>query len=352
MKAKEVTITSLRRAELSEFLLDETLKENEVLGKTLLSSVSAGTETRCFNIDVQKKPDDWWGRRPGYGNIGQILAVGEKITNLQAGDVVFTTNGHSSHYKMDITKFPPFPGFPGAAFISKVPRELDLLNAAFIRMISVSITTVNNASLLAGDKVLILGQGLVGNFSAQLFQIAGANVMVADLIDYRLDKAKQCGIKKTVNPRTTDLKEAVMEWTNGEGAQIVVEAIGSPQVIAQAMQLARHHGEVLLVGSPRGETVMDVQPIFSRIHNRYVTMKGAWEFGNPIRENEFNRNSHVSNARKIFDWLEKDIIKTEPLLTHLVKPERCQEIYEGLSGGITGTLSPTSEYLGAVFDWR
>ena len=108
--------------------------------------------------------------------------------------------------------------------------------------------------------------GLVGNFAAQLFRLAGAEVIATDLSELRRQKARACGIDNVVNPDQQDLREAVMEWTGGKGVGIAVEAIGLSEVIHQTVMLTQRFGEFILLGNPRARAVFDATPMLLQIH--------------------------------------------------------------------------------------
>ena len=128
-----------------------------------------------------------------------------------------------------------------------VPKDGDPLDLVFARMAGVSMSALRSSTVQPGDTVLVIGKGLVGNCAAQIFQLSGANVMVADISDLRLEKARECGIVNTLNNDKHDLEEAVMDWTDGQGARIVVEAIGISELIAQAASITSRHGELILL---------------------------------------------------------------------------------------------------------
>ena len=65
---------------------------------------------------------------------------------------------------------------------------------------------------------------------------------------------------------TDDLAAAVLDWTAGHGVDIAVEAIGRSELIAEAVELTRRHGELILLGSPRAHHTMNVTPMLTRIH--------------------------------------------------------------------------------------
>ena len=350
MLAKKIFFTKTQRAEIVKYELSETPGEYEVLVKTLYSIVSSGTEGANFaNPGMEKIEVNSWIRNPGYGNVGKVLAVGEKVKDYKIGDLVFSTENHCSHFKID-TRYDPKRY---SLYMVKMPEQLDPMKAVFARIADVAMSAVRKADLGLGDTVLVIGLGMVGNFAAQLFQLAGADVLAADLVEFRLERARKCGIKKVVSSKNWDeLKKTVMEWTEGKGAQIVVEAIGYSPVIAKAVSLARSLGEVILLGSPRGEAIMDVTPMLSDVHLRHVTIKGGLEWLWSVPESPLyhpSRFTKMGNLKQIFSYLKSGALVTEPLLTHVVPPEKCQEVYEGLAGGIKGTLKTT--YLGVVYDW-
>jgi len=348
--AKKIFFTKTKRAEIVKYELSETPGEYEVLVKTLYSIVSSGTEGANFaNPGMEKIEVNSWIRNPGYGNVGKVLAVGEKVKDYKIGDLVFSTENHCSHFKID-TRYDPKRY---SLYMVKMPEQLDPMKAVFARIADVAMSAVRKADLGLGDTVLVIGLGMVGNFAAQLFQLAGADVLAADLVEFRLERARKCGIKKVVSSKNWDeLKKTVMEWTEGKGAQIVVEAIGYSPVIAKAVSLARSLGEVILLGSPRGEAIMDVTPMLSDVHLRHVTIKGGLEWLWSVPESPLyhpSRFTKMGNLKQIFSYLKSGALVTEPLLTHVVPPEKCQEVYEGLAGGIKGTLKTT--FLGVVYDW-
>jgi 2-desacetyl-2-hydroxyethyl bacteriochlorophyllide A dehydrogenase len=334
-----VTFTALLQAALEPFELDEELGNGQVLVRTVYSIISAGTEGSHYSGLEAEHPG--LGNYPftypmqtGYGNYGEIIALGENCGDLRVGDRVLSFSNHASHVKVDAQRF-----------CLKAPSELDGKKSVFTRMAGVAITALRSASVSPGDKVIVIGLGLVGNFAAQLFRLAGAEVMGVDLSDFRIQVAEQCGIANAVNPGTAQTEQAVMDWTDGSGADISVEAIGKSELIAQAVRMTRRKGEVILLGSPRARVSMDVTPMLSRIHLQGIRMIGALEWLYSITETDVSRHNITRNYQQILGWIASDDLKTEPLLTHLLSPKACQDAYLGLH-------ERKDAYLGVVFDWN
>ncbi len=335
MRVQQLVVVEPGRIELQERELDPTLAPHEALVQAEYSIVSAGTEGAGFTGLVREMPFGETGRYPrttGYGHLGRVLAVGSAVTMCRPGDRVLSFSNHASVVKANAARLAlPVPeGVPGERLV-------------FARMAGVSITALRSSSVQPGDTVVVIGMGLVGNFAAQLFRLAGADVMAVDLSEDRLARARACGIERTVNPRSTDLRQAVLDWTEGKGAHIVVEAIGKSEVIAEAVMLARRYGEVILLGSPRARAVLDVTPMLLRIHLEAIRLIGSLEWRWPEHPTDRVRDLET-NYRLLVRWIAEGKLVVDPLLTHLVSPAECQRVYEGL------TQRP-DEYLGVVFDW-
>ena len=335
MKGRQLIVVEPGRIELQEFEVDGCLQPHEALVDAEYSIVSAGTEGAGFTGLVREMPFGAGAKYPrdtGYGHLGRVLEVGSAVQMCRAGDRVLSFSRHASLVKADAVRL----ALP-------VPEDADGSHLVFARMAGVSISALRSSSVQPGDTVLVIGMGLVGNFAAQLFRIAGADVMAVDLSDYRLDKARACGIECTVNPGAHDLQEAVLEWTAGEGVHVAVEAIGISEVVAQAVMATRRHGEVILLGSPRARATFDVTPMLLRIHLEAIRMIGSLEWRWPAHPAERVRDLET-NYRRLVEWIAAGRLRVEPLLDRLASPADCQAVYEGLTSRKDG-------YLGAVFDW-
>ncbi len=335
MRTRGLTVVEPGRIEVAETDLDDRLHSHEVLIATEYSIVSAGTEGAGFTGLVQQMPFGDAGQYPrhtGYGNLGQVLRVGDAVAGVQPGDRVLSFARHASIVKADARRM-----------VLPVAHEAPGQHLVFARMAGVSIAALRSASVQPGDTVLVVGGGLVGNFAAQLFCLAGTDVMLADLSELRLRQARACGIERTVNPSRADLAEAVRDWTGGAGARVGVEAIGISEVIAQTAMCVARHGELILLGSPRAPAHFDVTPMLLRIHLEAIRVIGALEWRWPQHATERTRDLDA-NYRQIAGWIAAGQLAVEPLLTHLASPADCQPMYDGLTAN-------QEEYLGVVFDW-
>ena len=335
MKSRHLIVVEPGRIELQELDMDGALEPHQALVEAEYTIVSAGTEGAGFTGLVREMPFGAGAKYPrdtGYGHLGRVLEVGSAVEMCRAGDRVLSFSRHASLVKAD-----------AARMALPVPKDAPGSHLVFARMAGVSISALRSSSVQPGDTVLVIGMGLVGNFAAQLFRMAGADVMAVDLSDYRLEKARACGIERTVNSGAHDLQEAVLEWTAGEGVHIAVEAIGISEVVAQAVTATRRHGEVILLGSPRARAAFDVTPMLLRIHLEAIRMIGSLEWRWPAHPAERVRDVET-NYRRLVEWIAAGRLRVQPLLDQVTSPADCQAVYEGLTSRKDG-------YLGAVFDW-
>ncbi|MBO3803262.1 MAG: alcohol dehydrogenase, partial [Candidatus Brockarchaeota archaeon] len=149
MEAKRVVFPEPNVARLEKFEFDPDPGDKGIAIRTLASIVSAGTELACLAgiEDWAKLPFN-----PGYGAVGQAIAVGKGVGTVREGDVVFTHSGHASHAMCRV-------------LAAKVPKGLDPVHAVFARMASVAITALRVSGAELGDRVAVIGMGLVGNLA-------------------------------------------------------------------------------------------------------------------------------------------------------------------------------------------
>ncbi len=139
-----------------------------------------------------------------------------------------------------------------------------------------------------------------------------------------------------------------MELTKGEGCEVTVEAIGNPATIETCCQITKRLGEVILLGSPRGEYDTNITEILNYVHlwpRGCLTFKGAHEWRFPIHQMEGSKHSIERNTQIALQLISERRLKVRELITHVVKPERIKEAYEGL-------LHKKDEYLGVIVDWK
>jgi (R,R)-butanediol dehydrogenase/meso-butanediol dehydrogenase/diacetyl reductase len=129
-----------------------------------------------------------------------------------------------------------------------VPAELSWEVAACAEPTAVAVHMTRRAGIQLGDTVLVLGGGPIGFLVASVATAAGAGrVLVSEISPRRLELCRQAGLE-TVDARTIDPIALVQELTDGEGADVVVEAVGQRATVGQMVRAARPRGTVLVGG--------------------------------------------------------------------------------------------------------
>ncbi|MCZ1265024.1 zinc-dependent alcohol dehydrogenase [Paenibacillus tundrae] len=309
------------------------LGEKEVLVKLIYSLISPGTELAMLSGKEE------WAKLPvcpGYASVSEVIEVGEGVRHVQPGDAVFHYGQHAEYQVVSTDH----------VFI-KVPEHLDLKWVPFTRMATVAFTSVRVSNIELGDVVGVTGLGLVGNLAAQLARLQGATVIGVDLSPERIRTAQTCGVDYTLHGGEDKVKEKIHAITNGAGVSTHIEATGVPSVGVQSLEWIGKLGEIIFLGSPRGEYNTDVTDILNYCHlygRGCITFKGAHEWRFPVEPNEFVKHSLVRNSNIVFELMLKNKLHIEPLISHVMKPDQAQEAYEGLRLN-------KDQYNGVLFDW-
>jgi threonine dehydrogenase-like Zn-dependent dehydrogenase len=160
------------------------------------------------------------------------------------------------------------------ANLFRVPENLEDEQVLFLTdILPTGYMGADLAEAGPGDVVVVFGSGPVGTFAQRGAQIRGAACVIAvDLDDGRLAKAEQRGCVP-LNPARVDLHEKVREITHGRGADCAIEAVGSAQLVRDAMSLVRHGGRVSVVGAILEPEVS--LPFMEQVMGKNLTLRSA-----------------------------------------------------------------------------
>ena len=303
-----------------------------MLVRTLYSFASAGTELAKLT-GTQRVPYPFV---TGNRAVGEVLAVGSEVGHVRPGMVVLTHTPHASHALTD-------------RFCVPVADGVRLEHAAAVSLALVAMTALRVSPPELGDRAVVFGQGVVGNLCAQLLTAAGAEVVAVDTVPARLALATQCGTPHVVaGGDPTETVRRVLAITGEAGADRVIEATGVPAVFETACAVARRQGEVVLLGSPRGEHQRDLTEVLNRVHlwrdHGSLTLKGAHEWRYPLYADGFSRHSMARNAEIVFRLMVQGRLRFDGLVSHVLPPSAAARAYEGLR-------HEKETWIGVMFDW-
>ena len=192
----------------------------------------------------------------GYSCSGRIIAVGRDVLKFRVGDYVACAGaGFANHSEI--------VAVPGNLAV-KLPGEAYLKDASITTIGTIAMQGIRRAGLQIGERVCILGLGLIGQLSVQLAKLAGCQVFGVDLQQDRLEVANNFGADYVYDPTSVDLKKEIDFATSHYGVDvtIITAASQSGQVIQQAMEITRRKGRVVLVGDVKLD--FDRDPFYSK----------------------------------------------------------------------------------------
>ena len=144
---------------------------------------------------------------------------------------------------------------------------------------------INTGGVSRGDSVAVIGCGGVGAAAIAGSLLAGATRIVAvDIDERKLQIAREFGATHTVNAKEADVIDAIRECTDGFGADVVIDAVGTPETWAQAFYARDLAGTVVLVGVPMPEKRIDI-PLLD-VFGRGGALKSSW-YGDCLPSRDF-----------------------------------------------------------------
>jgi L-iditol 2-dehydrogenase len=160
--------------------------------------------------------------------------------------------------------FAEFVAVP-ARVVYRLPEALGFAEAAMIEAVSVALHAVHLSQPEPGSAALVVGAGMIGLLIVQSLRVAGCGrILVADLDATRLQLASQLGADQTIQAGKENVVEQVRRATGGQGADVVLEAVGSPATVRTAIEAARKGATVTLVGNLAPEVPIPLQSVVSR----------------------------------------------------------------------------------------
>ncbi|MEU2683000.1 S-(hydroxymethyl)mycothiol dehydrogenase [Streptomyces hygroscopicus] len=254
----------------------------------------------------------------GHEAAGTVESVGDGVTEVAPGDFVilnwravchecracrrgrpwYCFNTHNAAQPMTLTDGTALsPALGIGAFAEKTlvaagqctkvdpsasPAAAGLLGCGVMAGIGAALNTGN---VQRGDSVAVIGCGGVGAASVAGARLAGAaKVIAVDLDERKLDWARSLGATHTVNAKSADVVEAVRELTDGNGADVVIEAVGRPETYRQAFYARDLAGTVVLVGVPTPEMKLEL-PLLD-VFGRGGALKSSW-YGDCLPSRDF-----------------------------------------------------------------
>ena len=300
--------TALKEVRCDEVAIPEP-EPGKVLVRTKLASI-CGSDLHIVYMgwNVAKFPLPYG--RPGHEGVGEIVDAGG--TDFAPSDTVLTVP--------NIWGAKTFAGYQliEPRYLLRLPTTVPISHLLMAQQLGTVIYGCRRLPSLLGRTVVIIGQGSAGLFHDFMLRRLGARRIIAiEPVPERLAAGRDMGVDEAIDVTGELATSAVLDLTNGEGADVVIEAVGSPETLNQALKLARPQGTVAAFGLP---STMDKVPFdwdaFFRRRLHIHTVHGAQE------------EPGLPDFQLAVDLIARGEIDVSPFVTHQFPIARVQEAFD------------------------
>jgi predicted dehydrogenase len=264
----------------------------------------------------------------GYSSAGEILELGPAVSGFEIGDrVACAGGGHANH--AEIVSVP-------TNLCAKVPDGVSLESASLTTVASIALHAIRLADARIGDRIAVVGSGLVGQLAVRLLQAGGIEVVVLDIDPARVEQSRAAGAAHAF-VADGDAARRVLEVTGGVGvdAVLVTAAASSNEPLLTAAAIARDRGTIVLVG--------DVPIEFSRapLYEKELMFRVSRSYGPGRYDREYEeggldypigyvRWTEKRNMEAILALQARGCLQLDDLIDEIIPVEEAPLAYERL----------------------
>jgi 2-desacetyl-2-hydroxyethyl bacteriochlorophyllide A dehydrogenase len=306
------------------------LRPTDVRVEVEYSSVSIGTERWCLmgRLHAPAEAPSPFPFVPGYQAAGVITEVGRDVRRLKPGDRAFSVCGRlaeggprlmwGGHMQCHVT---PWQN------VFKLPASVSTRAASGLLLAQVGYNGAVQPRVRKGDVVVVIGDGLVGQYAGQVFRHRGAHVILSGHHDARLRLAARYAADEVVNSAREDFASHVRrKWP--DGVQVAAESASRNELVRMAIDMLEYNGQLVLLGYyPEGECMIDIHWVRARETTIYCP--NSWT---PER------------LKATLKLIEQGHMKVDELVTHELPFTEAPRAYQMI-------LDRSEEFLGVVFRW-
>ncbi|AFZ71497.1 zinc-dependent alcohol dehydrogenase [Natronobacterium gregoryi] len=293
---------------------------DELRVRTIASAISAGTERLIYSgdapaelpADEQLEAFDGDLSFPlsyGYAAVGEVTAVGSNVDDDWLGQQVFAYNPHESHFLARPDDVLP------------VPDGVSAHEATLFANLETAVTFLLDGEPLLGERVAVLGQGVVGLLTtALLSQTPLESLVTFDTYERRRERSTAFGADRSLDP-DRELPDAFVD-TAGDRADLTYELSGNPDALDDAISTTGFDGRVI-VGSWYGTRPASVE-LGGRFHRDRLEVRSSQV--STIDPRLSGRWSRERRHELTWEWLQR--LEVTSLLTHERPLSEAPEAYE------------------------
>ncbi|MFW6237624.1 MAG: alcohol dehydrogenase catalytic domain-containing protein [Halanaerobiales bacterium] len=242
-------------------------KQGEVVIKVKACGI-CGSDLKAYHgADQYWAGDDPWLKAPmipGHEFYGEVVEVGEGVSDAEIGDLVTTDQikpcgecrfcergqywmcepHHIYGFQNDANGgMAEYMKFVSTSKIYQIPDSLSMEEASILEPMADAIHAVQRAEVELEDVVVLAGAGTLGLCMLQIIKLkTPKKLIVLDVIESRLELARKLGADLCLNPKEEDVVQTVKDLTNGYGCDVYIEATSSPAGVKQGLEMIRKKG--------------------------------------------------------------------------------------------------------------
>ncbi|GAB5402692.1 MAG: zinc-binding alcohol dehydrogenase family protein [Aureliella sp.] len=314
-------------------------------GQVLVKTHRMGICGTDYSGYLGKMPFFSYPRIPGHELGVEVIAVGEGVTNVKAGDrcsvepymncgTCFACRKGNSNCCESLNVIGVMvDGGLCEQFMIRAEKlhpsaKLSYEQLALVETLAIGCHACDRGAPTNGDHVLIIGAGPIGLATLEFTRLTGATITVMDMVQSRLDFCRETyGVAHTILFKGDGSElEQVREITGGDKYFVVTDATGNKHSMAGAMQYVAHTGSLVYVGI----TTEEVSFAHPTLHKPEMTLKGS-------------RNALPSDFGRIIGLIEDGTIDTDPWITHRTSFDKVVEEFEQFTRPETGVIKAVIE---------
>lgn len=301
------------------------ITESQVLVKVKAAGI-CGSDVHIYH---GKNVFATYPRVVGHEFVGEIVKVGSQVKNIKVGDRVaidpVVSCGHCYPCRigrhnvcktlnvLGVHRDGGYQEYIAVASTSahKLPDNIPWKIAAMVEPYTIAAQVIDRGRLTAADTVLICGAGPIGLVILQAVKMVGARVAIMDVIETRLNWAKEMGADFVINAKTSDMAKEMMAFTNNEGASLIFEATGNINVLETCIHsIASPAARVVVLGFSTELVKIPQVDIMSR---------ELEIIGTRLNNNKFPQ---------VIEWFAKGLVQPEKILTHTFTFDEAQKAFD------------------------
>jgi len=276
----------------------------------------------------------------GYSSAGTVLETMGDVGSIQKGDRVACAGNHA-----DIVCVPK-------NLVVSIPENVGTQFAAFATVGAIAMQGVRQADVRVGERVVVIGLGLIGLITVQILKSAGCKVFGLDIDPFKVRLAGELGCDATALGTDDDLEARILLFTEGYGADSTIITAGTTAntPIEQAGEFTREKGRVVVVGAAK----MDVprEPFYMKeLEIRMSRSYGPGRYDKSFEDDgkdypySYVRFTETRNMSSFLELVAAGKVQLGPMITHQFPIENAREAYDLMRG------ESKESYLGILLEY-